>query len=113
MTGSDRLRLVRGVYEAFAAGDRQFVEAAFSDDFRFSSPLDVGLDRGGYFERCWPGAGGGQEFEFVREVEFGDEVLVTYELKHPDERRGRNTEIVTFRGEQICAVEVYFGWDIE
>jgi ketosteroid isomerase-like protein len=113
MTDGGRLQLVRGVYEAFAAGDRQFVEAAFSEDFRFSSPLDVGLDRSGYFERCWPGAGGGQEFEFVRLIEFGDEVLATYVLKHPDGRRGCNTEILTFRDERICEVEVYFGWDIE
>jgi hypothetical protein len=113
LTDVDRLRLVRGIYEAFAAGDRGFVEAAFSDDLRFSTPLDVGLDRSGYFERCWPGAGRGQEFELVRLVELGDEVLVTYELTHPDGRRGRNTEILTFRGEQVREVEVYFGWDIE
>src|SRR5947208_10017959 len=113
MATDARLGLVRGTYEPFAARDRGFIEDAFTEDFAFSSPLDVGLDRNGYFERCWPGAGGGQEFRFVREVEFGDEVLVTYELKHPDGRRGRNTEILTFRGDRICAVEVYFGWDLD
>ena len=101
------------MYGAFAAGDRAFVERAFTEDLVFSSPLDVGLDRDGYFERCWPGAGGGQTFEFLRLVDLGDQVLVTYVMTHPDGRRGRNTEILTFRGEQICEVEVYFGWDIE
>ena len=37
------------------------------------------LDRDGYFERCWPGAGRGQDFEFVRLIEAGDEVVITYE----------------------------------
>lgn len=113
MVSDDRLKLVRHVYEAFAAGDRHVIERAFAEDFTFSSPLDVGLDRAGYFERCWPGAGAGQQFDFVRLVESGDEVFVTYELKHADGRRGRNTEILTFQRDQICATEVYFGWDVK
>lgn len=108
----DRLQLVRGVYRAFSSGDRRFVESAFTEDFTFSSPLDVGLDREGYFARCWPGAGRGQEFAFLRLVECGDEVFVTYEMTSPDGSRGRNTEILTFRGERISAVEVYFGWSL-
>jgi hypothetical protein len=111
--GEDRLQQARELYLAFAAGDRAAVERVLSDDFTFSSPLDVGLDRAGYFERCWPGAGGGQQYRFLRLMASGDEVIVTYELTHPDGRRGRNTEILTFRGEQICAAEVYFGWNLE
>jgi hypothetical protein len=73
----------------------------------------VGLDRAGYFERCWPGAGLGLEFEFVRLVEIGDEVIVTYEVRHPDGHNSRNTEVLTFRGDQVCGTEVYFGWNVE
>lgn len=109
----DRLQRARELYLAFAAGDRATVERVLSDDFTFSSPLDVGLDRAGYFERCWPGAGGGQEFSFVRLVACGEEVIVTYEMIHPDGRRGRNTEVLSFRGARICAAEVYFGWSLE
>ena len=113
MTRDDRLERARELYLAFAAGDRANVERILSDDFTFSSPVDVGLDRSGYFERCWPGAGQGQQFEFVRLLEQGDEVIVTYELTHRDGRRGRNSEILTFDGGQICAAEVYFGWSLE
>lgn len=113
MSTQDRVRRARGLYEAFAAGDRRAVEASLTDDFEFSSPLDVGLDRAGYFERCWPGSGQGQTFEFVRLIEAGDEVIVTYDMSRPDRGRGRNTEILTFRGDQICAAEVYFGWDLQ
>jgi hypothetical protein len=62
----DRAGRVRALYEAFASGDRKVVEESFTDDFIFSSPLDVDLGRAGYFERCWLGSGQGQEFDFVR-----------------------------------------------
>jgi hypothetical protein len=35
----------------------------------------------------------------VRLAESEDEVIVTYEMKGPDGARGRNTEILTFKGE--------------
>jgi ketosteroid isomerase-like protein len=108
----DRLGRVREMYEAFASGDRAAVEAILSDDFRFSSPADPDLDRTGYFERCWPGSGRGQQFDFVRMVKDGDEVIVTYEMIGGDGTRGRNTEVLTFAGDRIRRAEVYFGWEI-
>src|SRR5437868_15114178 len=95
MPRNERLELVGDVYRACAAGDRGAIEGAFADDFTFSSPLDVGLDRAGYFERCWPGAGQGQEFEFVRLIQSDDEVVVTYAMRQADGREGRTTEALT------------------
>ena len=67
-----------------------------------------------YFERCWPGAGRGQDFEFVRVIESGDEVVVTYESDVSGGGRGRNTEVITFDDEdRIVRTEVYFGWNLE
>ena len=109
----DAIETARELYRAFAAGDRDFVERVLTEDFTFSSPLDVDLDRAGYFERCWPGAGQRQQFEFVRVVQSGDEVIVTYEMTRADGGRGRNTEILTFKGEQISRAEVYFGWNLD
>jgi hypothetical protein len=113
MPTGDRLERARDLYRAFASGDRAATDRCLTDDFWFSSPVDVGLDREGYFERCWPGAGQGQEFEFVRLVQSGDEVIVTYEVKHAGGQMGRNTEVLTFRGDQVCRAEVYFGWNVE
>jgi hypothetical protein len=48
----------------------------------------------------------------VRVVESGDEVIVTYEMGRPDGGAGRNTEVLTFDGDKISRVEVYFGWDL-
>jgi hypothetical protein len=109
---SDRINAARELYLAFAAGDREVVDGILAGGFTFSSPIDVGLDRAGYFERCWPGAGQGQQFKFVRLIEHGDEVIVTYEMTRQDGGRGRNTEILTFNGDRITAVEVYFGWNL-
>jgi hypothetical protein len=109
----DRRQIARECYEAFAAGDREVIERHFAADFTFSAPPDPLLDREGYFERCWPGAGQGQKFDFVRLVEVGDEVIVTYELRRPDGTGGRNTEILTFdRSDRIVRAEVYFGWEL-
>ncbi len=112
MSPTERSHIARNFYRAFAAGDRVAAEEIVADDFTFSSPLDVGLDRAGFFERCWPGAGRGQTFEFVRIIEAGDEVIVTYEQTQPDGKRGRNTEVLTFAGDRVRAAEVYFGWDL-
>jgi hypothetical protein len=76
---ADRKQIARDSYAAFAAGNRQFFEERLSDGFLFSAPPDPELDRDGYFERCWPGAGRRQDFELVRMIEAGDEVVVTYE----------------------------------
>ena len=109
---SNRTEIAKGLYKAFAAGNRSFVEAHLTDDYSFSAPPDPHLDRTGYFERCWPGAGRGQEFAFIRLIESGNEVIVTYEARQPDGTRGRNTEILTFDGDKVRRTEVYFGWNV-
>lgn len=108
----DRLALARATYEAFAGGDRQRIEELLADDLTFSSPTDVGLDRAGYFERCWPGSGSVREFTFKRLVEVGDEVVVTYEAARGDGTRFRNTEVLGFDGDKVRTVEVYWGWNL-
>ena len=70
-----------------------FFEERLSDDFLFSAPPDPKLDRDGYFERCWPGAGRGQGFDFVRLIESGDEVVVTYESDVSGGGRGRKPDL--------------------
>ena len=37
---------------------------------------------------------------------------MTYEATKRDGGRIRNTEVLPFRGDRICRVEVYFGWDL-
>jgi ketosteroid isomerase-like protein len=113
MPDPDRLQLARDIYGAYESGDRGVVERLLTDDFVFSSPPDVGIDRARYFERCWPNSETLQAFEFKRLVEAGNEVIVTYEATKTDGHRFCNTEVLTFAGEQICRAEVYFGWNLD
>jgi ketosteroid isomerase-like protein len=109
---ADRLELARAAYRAYESSDRELIESLLADDLTFFSPPDPGIDRTQYFERCWPNAGHISSFDFVRLIESGDEVIVTYECTRTDGRRFRNTEVLTFSGEKISQVEVYFGWDL-
>ena len=107
-----RLQVVRDCYAAYESGDRRLVEQHLTEDFTFSAPPDVGIDRATYFERCWPNANAITAYDFPRLLEAGDEVLVTYEATRTDGSRFRNTEIFGFDGDRIRSVEVYFGWDL-
>ena len=113
MAAYDRLKLARDSYGAYESGDRRVIEDLLTDDFTFYSPADVGIDRATYFERCWPNAELIEAFEFKRLIEAGDEVVVTYESTKTDGRRFRNTEVLTFDGDEISKAEVYFGWDVK
>jgi len=109
----DKKKLVRDAFGAYESGDRSAIEAVLSDDFTFSSPVDVSIDRATYFERCWPNARTIARYEFLRLAELGDEVVVTYEAVKTDGRRFRNTEIFGFEGDLIARTEVYFGWNLQ
>jgi ketosteroid isomerase-like protein len=112
MDADQRLDIARATYDTYATGDRERLETLIADDFTFSSPTDVGLDRATYFERCWPNSENIAAFEFKRLAAVGDEVLVTYEAQRTDGSRFRNTEVLGFDGDRIARAEVYFGWNL-
>jgi len=113
MPAIDRVRIVRETYGAYESGDREMVEKHLAEDFSFYSPADVGIDLSTYWTRCWPNAEMIAAFEFKRIIDCGEEVVVTYEATKADGKRFRNTEILTFEGEKIVLVEVYFGWNLD
>jgi ketosteroid isomerase-like protein len=108
----EKLQLARDAYRAYESSDRELIESLLADELTFYSPPDPGIDREQYFERCWPNAGRIDSFDIVRLIEAGDEVIVTYESTKTDGTRFRNTEVLTFEGDRIRQVEVYFGWDL-
>jgi len=109
----DRAQLARNAFWAYETADRRLIERLLADDFTFYSPADVGIDRATYFERCWPNAELIRSYDFERIVQSGDEVIVTYEAEKTDGKRFRNTEVLTFDGDKIRRVEVYFGWNLD
>jgi ketosteroid isomerase-like protein len=113
MGSHDRKQLARDAFRAYESGDRRVLEELLTHDFTFYSPADVGIDRATYWERCWPNSEHLKSFDFVRVIESGDDVIVTYEAEKTDGSRFRNTEISTFEGEKISRQEVYFGWNLD
>src|SRR5215510_1228356 len=103
---------VRAAYQAYVAKDRLALEGLIADGFHFTSPLDNGIDRATYFERCWPISEQIEQFDFIHLVPEGDRVFVTYEARLKGGVRFRNTEIHSLQDGQIVEVEVYFGWSI-
>jgi ketosteroid isomerase-like protein len=108
----DPADIARATFLAYVRKDRTAIEALIAVDFRFTSPLDNGLDRASYFARCWPNSETITGFDFIHVVPDGERVFVTYEGQSSRGKRFRNTEILTIRDGQVHAAEVYFGWSI-
>jgi ketosteroid isomerase-like protein len=106
------VEIARAAYDAYVTKDRAALEAIIANDFHFTSPLDNRLDRETYFRRCWPNSKTIEGFDIIHLVTDGDRVFVTYEGRHTNGHRFRNTEILTIRDHHIVDVEVYFGWPL-
>ena len=109
MASTSRADLIRTIFAAYLSDDRKFVEDAFSDDFRFTSPYDDNIDKPTYFERCWKGSDWIERHELERIFVEGDEAFVTYRCIAKGGRTFRNTEYFVFAGDKVRRVDVYFG----
>jgi ketosteroid isomerase-like protein len=102
----------RAAYEAYVRKDRAAMEALVAPDYRFTSPLDNGLDRATYFARCWPNSEQFASIDLLHTVEAGEQAFVIYEGRTKAGKRFRNCELHTVRDGRLVATEVYFGWDL-
>lgn len=109
MAATSRADTIRAIFAAYLSSDRKFVEDALSDDFRFTSPCDDGIDKPTYFERCWKHSDWIERHELERIFVEGDEAFVTYRCVARDGRSFRNTEFFAFDGEKVKRIDVYFG----
>jgi ketosteroid isomerase-like protein len=109
MAEANKADTIRRIFAAYLANDRQFVEDAFSDDFRFTSPYDDALDKPAYFERCWKNSDWIERHELEKVFVEGDEAFVTYRCIARDGRTFRNTEFFVFDGNKVKRIDVYFG----
>ena len=109
MMARSKADIIRAIFAAYLANDRATVEAAFTDDFRFTSPFDDNLDKPAYFERCWKDAGWIKQHELETIVTDGDAAFVSYHCIARDDHSFRNTEFFQFAGDRVKRIEVYFG----
>jgi ketosteroid isomerase-like protein len=109
MAEANRAETIRRIFAAYLADDRAFVENAFSESFRFTSPYDDNIDKPTYFERCWKGSDWIERHELERIFVEGDGAFVTYRCVAKGGRAFRNTEFFTFEGGRVKRIDVYFG----
>ncbi|QPF85748.1 nuclear transport factor 2 family protein [Bradyrhizobium genosp. L] len=105
----NRAEIIRALFAAYLANDRAAVEAAFAEDFRFTSPYDEGLDKKTYFSICWRDTDWIGRHEIERILVDGAEAFVTYRCVGKDGKSFRNTEFFAFDGDKIARIDVYFG----
>ena len=107
--GGSRSDIIRAIFAAYLAGDRQTVEDCFADDFRFTSPYDDAIDKATYFERCWRNSNWIERHELEKIFVDGSEAFVTYRCVAKGGKNFRNTEFFTFEGDSVKRIDVYFG----
>lgn len=104
-----RAEMIRNLFAAYLANDRQRVADALAENFRFTSPRDDDIDKPTYFERCWKDTGWIARHHIEKILVEKDEAFVTYLCMATDGRSFRNTEFVVFEGDKIRRIDVYFG----
>jgi ketosteroid isomerase-like protein len=106
---SGKSDIIRAVFAAYLANDRQAVENYLTDDFRFTSPYDDEIDKATYFARCWKNSDWIERHELEKILVDGDDAFVTYRCQGKDGKSFRNTEFFGFDGDKIRRIDVYFG----
>ena len=109
MQDTKLMDVVRAYVGAYESEDRAIVETLLADDFIFTSPNDDGIDKATYFERCWPNDDSRRDQRIENIVVQGEQAFVTYRCAVEGGKSFRNTEFLTFSGERIASVNVYFG----
>jgi ketosteroid isomerase-like protein len=102
--------LVRKYYAGWEKKDWLAFNRLLTDDFTFSSPLDAHISKSAFKKGCWDtqiALIGHFDLEHV--VAAGNDAFVMYLCHTTSDKTFRNVEYFRLRGEQVEAVECYFG----
>lgn len=100
---------IRGYFDAYRRKDKAHIERALAENFTFTSPYDDSINKAEYFRHCWSNSDLIKEHVVERIVENADCAFVTYLAKMNGGKEFRNTEYMTFEGDKLKSVDVYFG----
>jgi hypothetical protein len=102
---------VRKWYQEWGtAKDWHPFDLLLADDFTFSSPLDDHISKSAFKERCWGTQNAFIErFDLEHLIATANEAFVMYVGHTTNGKTFRNVEYLRLRGEQIQAIECYFG----
>jgi ketosteroid isomerase-like protein len=102
--------VVRMMFEAYLAQDRETASRLLAENFVFTSPQDDHIDKAAFMERCFPTADRVVSQDIVELVAAGDDgVFIMYEYELKNGERHRNTEFITVRDGQLAETQVFFG----
>lgn len=108
----DKTEAVRKLFANYIADRKDLTDPLLTEDFTFSSPRDDHIDKPSYFAHCWPQPPVFRNIVIERLFSEGDEVVVGYRAEKVSGGAFRNLELMTFRGDRIASIEVYFGRDV-
>ncbi len=103
---------VNRYFDAYNTKNRNEIEPLLSEHFSFTSPYDDHIDRERYFEHCWPMNKNIKQLTIENIMTENDKAFVTYRLETLDGKKIHNTELLTFEGDKVKSVEVFFGREI-
>lgn len=107
---SSNTDVVRAMFRAYLDQDRAAAEPLLADDFTFTSPQDDHIDKGAFFERCFPTTERLAWYELPQVVAAdGDDVFVMYDYELKTGEHHRNVEVLTVRDGRIVETQVFFG----
>lgn len=102
--------IVRAVFDAYVAQDRDTADRLIAEDFAFTSPQDDHIGKAAYLERCFPTADRLRSQEIVELTAAGEDgVFIMYEYELKTGERHRNAEFITVRNGRLAEVQVFFG----
>jgi hypothetical protein len=90
--------------------DWQPFDILLADDFTFTSPLDDAISKNAFKAKCWDTQNTLIErFDLKHVIGTGNEAFVMYVGHTTNGKMFRNVEYLRLRGEQVQAIECYFG----
>ena len=101
---------VRKYYTGWERKDWRAFNMLLTDDFTFTSPLDARISKSAFKAGCWDTqiAFIGR-FDLEHVVGRGNDAFVMYVCHTTNDKTFRNVEYLRLKGEQVEAVECYFG----
>ena len=85
-------------------------DVLLADDFTFTSPLDDHISKSAFKAQCWD-----TQIAFVQRIDLkqvigtGNDAFVMYVGQTTNGKAFRNVEYLRLKGEQVRAIECYFG----
>src|ERR1700734_1241231 len=101
---------VRKYYTEWERKDWHALDVMLTDDFAFTSPFDDHISKSAYKKGCWDTqvAFIGR-FDLTNVIGTGNKAFVMYVCHTTNGKTFQNVEYLRLRGEQVQAVECYFG----